>query len=65
MSSLCFASYSVGSSLTQTGFSSMLELLETIGNSGNIIYIGHYLGSAAGLVHIDSQTDTLKKMLVL
>ena len=33
MSSLHLALYSFGSSLTQTGSSSVLELLETIGNS--------------------------------
>ena len=33
ISSLGLALYSLGSSLTQTGSSSVLELLETIGNS--------------------------------
>ena len=39
MSSLCLPLYSFGSSITQTGSSSMLELLETIGNSAHRVYI--------------------------
>ena len=37
MSSLCMALYSFGSSPTLTGSSSVIELLETIGNSDGVL----------------------------